>query len=168
MGTRSRIALEHIDGMIHSIYCHWDGYILGNGQVLQRHYKTSEKMLELIELGWLSSLGEEIGEAHDFDWRSAAYDEAMAKGITGRERHDYAETKPEARMCLAYCRDRGEDYQCEMHLSRQELVDYFNDSDQEYLYLFTRNGYWLVYSRDKKEWRPLLVELLAAEAKEAA
>jgi hypothetical protein len=56
MSTRSRIAIEKQDGTVESIYCHFDGYISHNGEILQNHYSTREKMEKLIELGDISSL----------------------------------------------------------------------------------------------------------------
>ncbi len=35
MGTRCLIALEDEYGQYESIYCHWDGYIEGVGQMLK-------------------------------------------------------------------------------------------------------------------------------------
>lgn len=57
MSTRSRIAIEKQDGTVESIYCHFDGYLSNNGEILQNHYSTKEKMEKLIELGDISSLG---------------------------------------------------------------------------------------------------------------
>jgi hypothetical protein len=56
MSTRSRIAIEKQDGTVESIYCHFDGYISHNGEILQNYYSTREKMEKLIELGDISSL----------------------------------------------------------------------------------------------------------------
>lgn len=149
MGTRSRIAHEYKDGSIRSIYCHYDGYPLGNGDILAKHYKTYEIVEELLGLGDLSGLGEEIGEQHDFDW--------CHKVPVDQWRKD-----PRNKMCRSYMRDRG-DTDCfpKCHTSRQELVDYFEDSDQEYLYLFSRNGYWLMWEDGK--WKPLLLILIREE-----
>jgi len=58
MSTRSRIAIEKQDGTVESIYCHFDGYLSNNGEILQNHYSTKEKMKKLIELGDISSLGD--------------------------------------------------------------------------------------------------------------
>ena len=56
MSTRSRIAIEKQDGTVESIYCHFDGYLSHNGEILQEHYSTKEKMEKLIELGDISKL----------------------------------------------------------------------------------------------------------------
>ena len=67
MGTRSTIALEYADGTVEQIYCHWDGYLSTNGQILARHYSDPFKVRQLMDLGDMSSLGERIGTQHAFD-----------------------------------------------------------------------------------------------------
>ena len=56
MGTRSTIALEFADGTVEQVYCHWDGYLEHNGQILARHYMDPFKVRDLIALGGFSSL----------------------------------------------------------------------------------------------------------------
>ena len=56
MGTRSTIALEFADGTVQSDYCHWDGYLENNGQILLKHYSDPFKLRDLIDLGGFSSL----------------------------------------------------------------------------------------------------------------
>lgn len=60
MSTRSRIGIKKADGTIKSIYCHSDGYFEGVGKTLQENYKDPEKVNSLIELGDLSSLGDDL------------------------------------------------------------------------------------------------------------
>ena len=62
MATRSRIGIEHQDGTVTSIYCHFDGYISGNGETLQTNYSNREKVEQLIALGDISSLESDIDE----------------------------------------------------------------------------------------------------------
>lgn len=66
MGTRSSIAIKTENG-IKAIYCHWDGYVDHNGRILREHYDTPSKVADLIALGDLSSLRQEIGQVHSFD-----------------------------------------------------------------------------------------------------
>lgn len=89
MGTRSTIALEFADGTVQQVYCHWDGYLDYNGQILRDHYTDPFKLQKLIDLGDLSSLGANIGEQHSFDERLDA--------------NTLAETR-----CTFYGRDRNE------------------------------------------------------------
>lgn len=96
MGTRSDIIVHRADGKWHRIYCHWDGYLSHNGQILFEHYTSQALAEKLVQLGDLSSLGPSIGKKHPFELpRSDSPEYAKA-----RERH-YA-------MCTAYGRDRGE------------------------------------------------------------
>lgn len=111
MATRSTIAIRRDDLTMTKIYCHWDGYIEHNGVILQEYYNTPDKVEELLKLGNLSSLGEKInpeGE-HSFD-------------------------HPEEDVCIAYHRDRGEDfYQCD------------NGQTEEFNYVFdSYRGVWYV------------------------
>ena len=67
MGTRSTIALEFADGTVEQVYCHWDGYLAHNGQILFQYYSDPFKLRDLIDLGDMSSLGPNIGTQHAFD-----------------------------------------------------------------------------------------------------
>ena len=93
MGTRSRIGVMHGD-KVKSVYCHWDGYLEHNGQILQEHY-DSAKANHLVALGDLSSLQKQIGEEHPFGYHGTdmSAEEYNAK-FSG--------------MCTFYGRDRGE------------------------------------------------------------
>lgn len=89
MGTRSTIALEYADGTVDQIYCHWDGYLDYNGQILAQFYTDPFKVQKLMNIGDMSSLGANIGEQHAFDKRTDA--------------NTLAETE-----CTFYGRDRNE------------------------------------------------------------
>lgn len=65
MSTRSRIAIQLKDGNVKSIYCHHDGYLSYVGMILFNYYKSYDKVLDLINLGDISSLGTEPSEAFD-------------------------------------------------------------------------------------------------------
>ena len=56
MATRGTIAVEHADGTVSQVYCHWDNYLSHNGQILVDHYDTQEKAEQLVSLGSMSSL----------------------------------------------------------------------------------------------------------------
>ena len=117
MATRSNIAMKTKEGKIVSVYCHWDGYVANNGRILLENYADISKIEALVALGSISSLGEQIGEAQDFDDRSTQKDE----------------------WTLFYSRDRGE------QLSIQEYDDipsWIADME-EYAYLWDGND-WLV------------------------
>lgn len=137
MSTNSTIAVQLEDGTVRQIYAHWDGYLDGNGQLLQTHYNTLALAEELISHGNISSLGSSIGERHPFDPGynidnaekqakvKAAYDAARAAGWT-----------------TFYKRDRGDDGCAPSTFAN--LTEYVNEGDQqEYDYLFV-NGQWHV------------------------
>lgn len=105
MGTRSDIIVHRADGKWARIYCHWDGYLDHNGKILFEHYSDQAKAEALVALGNLSSLGEEIGEEHDFDF-GMKMAKARSSGVVTEELT--AEYERLRRMCNAYGRDRGE------------------------------------------------------------
>ena len=65
MGTRSTIALEFADGTVEQVYCHWDGYLAHNGQLLARHYMDPFKVKELLALGAFSSLSDNVEDTKE-------------------------------------------------------------------------------------------------------
>ena len=109
MGTRSTIALEFADGTVQQVYCHWDGYLSHNGQILQEHYSDPFKLRDLIDQGDISSLGNVIGQKHPFSSHTSAAD-----------RIEY-EAAQEAGYTTFYARDRGE-----TDVSARKFVDYEN------------------------------------------
>lgn len=120
MATRSTIALEFADGTVQQIYCHWDGYLSNNGQILLQHYKDPFKVRDLIDGGAVSSLGREIGEKQDFD---------------KRETHNENWT-------LFYARDRGEDL---VKHTYKDYADYkARAQSEEYNYILRTDGKWYV------------------------
>jgi hypothetical protein len=62
MGTRSTIALEYADGTVDQIYCHWDGYLDYNGEILLESYKDPFVVQKMMGLGDMSSLKEDLNE----------------------------------------------------------------------------------------------------------
>jgi hypothetical protein len=121
MATRSRIGIENENGVVESIYCHWDGYPSHNGKILNQHYNDAEKVRALIALGDISSLEENVtpddGVSHSFE-------------------------KPSGNVTVAYHRDRGEEFR---KPRENNSVEAFSKSDvEEYGYLFTKDGEWKV------------------------
>ena len=63
MATNASIAMKTPEGTYVGIYCHWDGYIQhGVGDMLLKNYTTPEDVAKLIEIGDISSLGENLNE----------------------------------------------------------------------------------------------------------
>jgi len=118
MATRTRIAIENENGSVTSIYCHWDGYIEHNGDILVNHYREREKVQKLIDLGAISSLASKLETSlkHKFE-------------------------TPISGVVVAYHRDRGDNFSQSTHKDRNA---YFASDIEEYGYLFTLEGEWLV------------------------
>lgn len=95
MGTRSTIALEYADGSVEQVYCHWDGYLAHNGQILLKHYSNPFVLRDLIDLGDISSLKTTIGTKHDFSHFGTTMDQSAYDALYGE-------------MTTFYGRDRGE------------------------------------------------------------
>ncbi len=127
MSTRSNIGILNQDGTVNYIYCHFDGYLEHNGEILNKHYTTEGKVRMLMELGDLSVLGENIGEKQDFENR--------VKGC-----------------CLAYGRDRGESG---IEARTCSYVDYTKEYFEEYVYLFTPGQGWEVRGYGNGFWADL-------------
>lgn len=122
MSTRSHIGRKNEDDSVDYIYCHFDGYLSNNGEILFNHYQDINKVNQLISLGSLSKLGKEIGEKQDFD--------------------DYSTQNND--WCLAYGRDRGEDNINAIHKSNIKTA--VNDADESYFYFFdVKENRWYVY-----------------------
>ena len=151
MATRSTIALELADGTVQQVYCHWDGYLSNNGKILQEHYSDPFKLLSLIDLGDMSSLGPEIGEKHEFDnphkfGTDEFFDEqARRRNLTTFYGRDRGETGCEARRYTNY-------------------ADYLRNAQfEKYNYILRRDGQWYVKYGDITV---PLTEAFATEARE--
>ena len=62
MATRSNIGIRTENNTIIAAYCHWDGYLAYNGQMLFENYTNEEDVLDLVALGSFSSLKETVEE----------------------------------------------------------------------------------------------------------
>jgi hypothetical protein len=132
MATRSTIAIMHGD-RVKSVYCHWDGYPAGVGATLLRHYSSSPKVNNLIALGDISSLGEEIGEKHEFSRLDSTLSSEEYEALYGK-------------MTTFYTRDRGEDTPFHSHSSVQEWLAERGEQWCEYAYLYdTAAQTWRCY-----------------------
>ena len=121
MGTRSTIAVEHADGTVSQVYCHWDCYLSHNGQILVDHYDTQELAEQLISLGSMSSL--------------------RSKCIPDPDRK-HSSINPQDDVTSYYSRDNGEPF---VKPSHYPTVEHYKKNLQceEYDYLFTE-GQWEV------------------------
>ena len=121
MSTNSVIGVMHGDNC-KAVYCHSDGYLSYNGQVLLDNY-DSAKANHLVSLGDMSVLGKVIGEKIDFN-ACMEYDENNI-----------------AKQCRFYGRDRGEsDVEFTSVSSFAQLCEHFGS---EYYYIM-KDGVWYV------------------------
>lgn len=129
MATRSNIGIVNGDGSVDAIYCHWDGYVTGVGEVLNRCYRHDSEIRALLALGALSSLGSFInagGVGHSFE-------------------------EPMDDVCVAYNRDRGEEHRV-LHF---ESVGEYKENGEQFNYLYL-DGEWLVSEDNyetKSDWK---------------
>ena len=87
MATNSYIGYQDDAGKFHVVYCHYDGYLSHNGKILFEHYTTLEKVMQLVTLGNMSSLGKDIAAPFNVE-------------------HTFE--NPQKDVCVFYGRDRGE------------------------------------------------------------
>jgi hypothetical protein len=116
MATRSHIGLKNLDDTVSYIYCHHDGYPSYNGRILIENYTTVDKVKELLALGDISSLGENIGSKHNWN-------------------------NPPEGECNTYHRDRGERL---VTGKNQQFQDLIGDDNVDYAYIFD-GDYWECY-----------------------
>ena len=150
MGTRSTIALEYADGTVEQVYCHWDGYLAHNGQILQEYYSNPFILRDLIDLGDLSSLRPTVGTKHAFSQFELRAEEVAGFKLLTED------------MCTFYGRDRGED-----GVSAKKFASYedylMNHQYEEYEYILRSVGgeaVWFVADHSN-DFKPLLQALIA-------
>jgi hypothetical protein len=152
MGTRSTIALEYADGTVEQVYCHWDGYLAHNGQMLQEHYSNPFILRDLIDLGDISSLRPTIGTKHAFSRLEVPMDGEAYDKLYGD-------------MTTFYGRDRGED-----GVSAKKFASYedylLNHQYEEYEYILRSvhgQAVWFVADHSE-DFKPLLQALVEEAA----
>lgn len=119
MSTRSAIGMMNPDGRVRAVYCHYDGYPAHVGKILNEHYRSSDKIVSLLDQGDISSLAQEIGTKHDFNSRYLG-------------------------ECTFYRRDRGDtEVDAETFVNIQEFLDFYDNAGAEYFYIY-RQGQWFV------------------------
>ena len=112
MATRSTIAIKTPEG-IRSIYCHYDGYPEYVGKVLAENYTDPVKINQLLDLGDISSLDEDVGV-----WKQ-----------------DF--NNPTPGITLAYGRDRGEtEVEARYHPDVDNWLELRESAGCEYGYLW--------------------------------
>ena len=112
MGTRSTIALEYADGSVGQIYCHWDGYLSNNGQILYTHYQDPFKVRDMLDNGDMSSLSNSVDGCSFYKERGDDCPQRMYK--------DYAEFRREA---------QGEEYNYILRKDGNWYVEFYGEFD---------------------------------------
>ena len=138
MATRCNIGILNENGSVTGIYCHFDGYPKYVGNILLNHYTNTDIVNKLMNLGDLSSIGENLSTdiPHSFN-------------------------DPVEGVCVAYGRDRGEtDVNSKKFISEIEYK--MNGKGVDYQYLFN-NGKW--YYRNVNKTGSTFVELTAEVCK---
>ena len=153
MGTHSRIGIMHGD-KVKSVYCHWDGYLEHNGQVLEQYY-DSAKANNLVALGDMSTLRPQIGEKHAFSQFDLPPEEVEAYKELTRD------------WCTFYGRDRGEVSVWKVANTFEEFLDQADGCGAEFYYIM-KDGVWYV-GTTYENTHPLSKRLtLLSEALESA
>lgn len=132
MSTRCRIGIDKGDGVIRSIYCHFDGYLKdGVGETLRDHYRLINKADKLIRLGDISTLGPEPVSCEEFWVKEGPYD---SEDITMAYRDRPGEKNFKARTSESY----------------SQFFDLCNGVD--YAYIFDpKKKDWKAYTASGKE-----------------
>lgn len=135
MATRSNISVK-VGNEYRTVYCHWDGYLKGVGEMLLNHYNSQELAEELVKEGSMSYLEKKCScpDGHSY--------ETPINGYT-----------------VYYGRDRGET-ETEYKVSEERPR-----VNEEYLYVF-EDGKWFVssiYFDAKNPIQELTQELIDSE-----
>ena len=152
MSTRSRIGILKDNGSIESIYCHLDGYPEWVGKKLYRYYNNPERIKNLIKLGDISHLENNLEPNPEME-------------------HKFGHDTEQKNVVVAYHRDRNEDWKFVKPLFSKDIKEFEKfclDSDQEFAYLYDEKNSKFLWSKipwssdDKMEFSDLedkLIEL---------
>ena len=156
MATRSTISIVNKrtnEGKGKTIYSHWDGYPAHNGRILLEHYQDKKKVKQLIALGDISSLAENVSPSENGTLNKWNREKMEYELIPTSKPHSFDE--PHSGVVVAYMRDRGEkNCKATSFLGKEPG----NNIRQEYDYLFVvEENKW--YVRDNHKARPKFVEL---------
>lgn len=113
MATTSTIAVQHADGSVSQIYCHFDGYLSGVGKELLAHYNTLEQAEALVAMGGASCIRETL-ETSEFYHRNRQEELTVEKYSSWAdyflnactEGYDYVFTPDAGWLVMTYRTDR--------------------------------------------------------------
>lgn len=134
MSTHCSIGKMEEDGSIKLVYCHSDGYLSWTGRILTTSYTDAAKVDELIALGDLSYLQENIGVKHDFN--------------------DFAFFRANKQV-ISYKRDRNETGTDARRFG--SMVEIGNNDREDINYLFS-GGTWHTFGLRRTPVVPLTLE----------
>ena len=149
MSTNSLILQEQQDGTLKGIYCHWDGYLQHNGIILSESYSDPKKLAKLLELGDLSSLGEELETSEAVRLHGFSYYVSEAfKALSDEEQERLKNEDHSGKYTVAYHRDRGEELKPLKTITLEEQKNGENrfSNCYEFIYVQDKNGVWYVNS----------------------
>jgi hypothetical protein len=147
MSNRALIGRKNADGSVDYVQCIFDGYLAHTGMMLEYYWASEERIDELLAGGKMSSLGPELGVAHDG---------SLYPSAPGTEEYT-----------IFYHRDRKQPYQetrSEKAATVGEFlgVGYPSQTAVQHRYLF-QDGKWFYARTDKLNLSPLeLVPIRAA------
>lgn len=125
--TAARIAAKSSSGYFRSIYLHFDGGERAE-LMLNHHYRDSEKLAQMLDLGDLMCLGPEIGSR-----------------VNDAERANFGYIKIMEKQCIAYARDKRESgVGSKGSATFRGLVEQAQENNCEFLYVWV-DGAWDVY-----------------------
>lgn len=149
MSTNSLIFQEQQDGTLKGIYCHWDGYLEYNGVILSEAYSDPKKVAKLLELGDLSSLGEEL-EASELVrlYGPCYYTSETFKALSNEEKERLENEDQSGKYTVAYHRDCGRELNPLEIITPEEQKNGKNPFSDHYKFVYVqdKNGVWYVNS----------------------
>ena len=124
MNAQARIGILHADKSSDSIYCHRSGYPFRVAPILLHSYNDIQKARELIALGDISSLGNNITPLDDT--REHTFD------------------NPQEDTVVAYHRDRGDEWKYVKPMHAKTMRGLLMNKAAKYIYLFDEStGAWI-------------------------
>lgn len=128
MATSCNIGILNNDSTVSYIFCHWDGYISGVGQLLKEYYNTEDQIRKLLDLGGISSLGRNL--------------------YPNKSRpHTFLDPQPD--VTVSYYRDRGDLWSEYAPESCYNADLYGSNCKLDFCYLYdTFDGCWKVWMDD--------------------
>lgn len=161
MSTRSLIWQEQGDGSFKGIYCHHDGYIKnGVGETLLNYYQDYNRVVKLINLGGLSSLGMYLDPLPDGAHLYYDFNNGFKTIYTFSGEHTF--DNPQEDVCVAYHRDRGEELDILSEPNLKGVIEGAEHTWAEYIYVFRTNK-WYVIDLSKGYELKLLEEVYEKE-----